>query len=548
MFKRKIVSTVATTKTTTKPFFNSKHVVVGKKCCRVNNFKTTTLLNHSVQQQHSCYYHTSLFTCTLNKTINNNEKNNESLDYIQQAFFNAKTLPEMRECLIQLQTHSLSTSSSPITNSSSSATTTNTTTNNTLTNNSNFVYYIMALNMAMKENSIQDVRMILDILLDKNSKDFEMIDVYTLRELILFFARYYKEHPLELQTRLKTRSQQKPTLNHFNFETIEFLKLFYQIKLRHAEYLNVISPIVIASAMICEQWRFAGVVLCNTIDSINNLDNPNQEEEILFGNEELSEKSKEIMKVFIESLLKIIIKKVKQNMIKLSVYTSISDDGLHISANEDIYKETCLSIMEGLHLGLNAINFTNNQQAIDALDEEICAKFNILISVFQNFIDSSQHLKLKEKSRKLITSELIKAEDFLSMKTAAYKERLATEHDPSLQFRVECKFNIQEDGNVKGEKTKTYFNENALNSGNTLIINKFQPYDNNSFKFVVEGRAILTNNNLNNNNNNGMRGNNAAAGEDLLRQQQRKDFIKLANNYEKHLDEEEQGLYDRDFW
>jgi len=419
-------------------------------------------------------------------------------------------------------------------------------------------------------------------------------DIFSLRDLIIFFGRYYKSHSEQVKHRTTKATHNQtshqvgdsPKLRKSPTSTenssLEYIQLFDLAKTQHQDYLPKIVPYVIAASMMNEQWNYAGMVLWETVEIIFEMDKAERLEREMdehndgnllkshldeyndvssfgdnFGHSiSMLEENKDIMKSLLESNLRLILRKIRQNMLKLSAYTCQCADTsqvFHVTSNETIYKETVDSILDALCLGLDVIHVattefdqrSNGEGTISVqtsleLDDALCSMLYSMIHSFLFFIDRSQYRKLQEKFRKRVTAKMhITVSEYLESKYVTYNERVKLEGDRDLQFRMEYNFGVDKDGNVKPTNVGTAFvNPNAIPSTNTLILNKLQQADNH-FKVVIEGRSPKEEH-----------GRSHPQTQDLSDYSWEQNQIVKESVTNQHLfmDQEEDGVNDRDFW
>ncbi|EFC44687.1 predicted protein [Naegleria gruberi] len=449
------------------------------------------------------------FATSARLASSDNVMANKTIRELASQFRKCKNMKEMRLCLTQLEKFA-----------SSSGNTT-----------PNVALYSIALEMAIKEQKLEDVRKIWATL--KNN--LSMVDVQTLSSIILFFGRYYKQYPEQVkniftnnQCEGKRKSNEKKKLVtsplYDENSPIEYTQLFF-LKRQDPETLVKIAPLTIASAMMHEQWKLASVMIYETVEAILEYDEVlkcSKKNEFLgefedsssFGDNygssnKLDPESIELMTDFINSSLRLITRKVRQGMIKISAYTAMSSPKnnqlpVHVTSSEEIYKDTATSIMEGLALGLDALNLaifeTKTQNSAHHpmnLDEELCTKLYCMIHSFRVFIDCSPYKKLQEKFRKRVIFKTDNVDDYLTLKYGSYLEKLHIKEDPYVQFRMEYKVNLDKNGEIKSDISNAYVNPNPIPSGSTLILNKLHSVDSTTATVIVEGRSYKTPGELN---------------------------------------------------
>ena len=197
-----------------------------------------------------------------------------------------------------------------------------------------------------------------------------------------------------------------------------------------------------------------------------------------YGSVAFTDSTKEMLLEFVESTLRIILRKLRQSMVKLSAYTCMSTGGsqsVHVTCNEEIYKNTANSIMEALSLGLRAISIST----VDVLpkevgkfdplansvsiDEELCTNLYCIMHSFRLFIDQSQYKKLQEKFRKRVIDSLHgQLDEYLNSKYSTYSDRMNVEGDPFVQFRMEYKVKLDKDGVLNSDISNVFVNPNPI--------------------------------------------------------------------------------------
>ncbi|KAG2393212.1 hypothetical protein C9374_009789 [Naegleria lovaniensis] len=420
-----------------------------------------------------------------------------SLRELAKQFRQAKNMKEMHTCISSLEQFALQHP-----NQSKS---------------SQIALYSIALDMAMKEDKIDDVRKIMEVA----KPYFYLMDIQTLKSLTLYFGRYYKNHPEQLRHIQAHAMMHKPkkasptSVLCSENSPIEFMRVVAMTRKNNIECLSKIAPLAIASALMNDEFKFAHIILDCFVDAtlIHDQHLREKHEEYVFVGESQStfsglnelvfhDATKASFLEFTESVLRIIIKKLRQNMLKLSAYTCKTETG-HMTFNDQIYKDTCNSIIDTLSLAVQTISKTTtnilpynfeggifDENNVVELNDELCTKISYAIEANRTFMDASPSKKLTKKFRDQVTNMTSNAlDEYLKGKRKAFKESMGVKEDPYIQFRMEYKVKVDKDGVLNSDISNAYVNPNPIQAGNTIIYNHFEIVDDSRAKVVVTGRS-----------------------------------------------------------
>lgn len=331
------------------------------------------------------------------------------------------------------------------------------------------------------------------------------------------------------------------------------------------ECLSKIAPLAIASALMNDEFKFAKIILDYFVDAILFHDQQlkKKQEDYVFVGESQStfngipelvfhDTTKESFLEFTESVLRIVIKKLRQTMIKLSAYTCKTETG-HMTFNDQIYKDACNSIIETLSLAVDTISKTttnilppNFQGSFDTdniveLNDELCTKICYALEANRTFMDESPSKKLAKKFREMVTGMRSSSfDDYLQRKVKTFKERMGVKEDPYVQFRMEYQVKVDKDGVLNSDISDAYVNPNPIQAGDTVIVNHFEFVDDSSAKVVVTGRSYQG------------RGNEPSLGnepeEDQPLEQSFVSLLSMADEESLSQEHNADGVKDEDFW